>query len=379
MRLLLLFHLILFSSFSFSTEASGLSLEAVFETLEQFVTLEQGGLRLKDGIMEAVSRLDLSNYTVQKIVEAVQKLVKEYLSKKGLSNAGGTIDLSSLGSYGIHILLRQVGKGFTAHLTLPGPLRKFKEIAEKLSGSWVPLADKVQLNITIATSETSEVGHYLTTVTYQSVAELLQIARSGSGEKGNWSMKRGTSGEGTLAVESTLEGGVWKHAFNISDRHNSALEPDAQFTIEWPISGWEDPEQTKKIHTSFTQGTKHRELQASLTGSWSEGFSVDSLLMPFPYDFPLYSWGSALISNDKTGRRWNEPGKTWGMQLMKQDQEHPTHNFTLAIRENGLQVTGEMQSLLVKGLLPAMGYGGWGVDGSNANSWKVDVTMPILP
>ena len=65
MRLVLLFHLILFSSFSFSTEASGLSLEAVFETLEQFVTLEQGGLRLKDGIMEAVSRLDLSNYTVQ--------------------------------------------------------------------------------------------------------------------------------------------------------------------------------------------------------------------------------------------------------------------------------------------------------------------------
>ena len=95
-------------------------------------------MRLKDGIMEAASRVDLSNYTVQKIVEAVQKLVKEYLSKKGLSNAGGTIDLSSLGSYGIHILLRQVGKGFTAHLTLPGPLRKFKEIAEKLSGSWVP-------------------------------------------------------------------------------------------------------------------------------------------------------------------------------------------------------------------------------------------------
>ena len=57
MRLLLLFHLILFSSFFFSKEASGLSLEGVFETLEQFVPLEQGGLRLKDGIMEANQRV----------------------------------------------------------------------------------------------------------------------------------------------------------------------------------------------------------------------------------------------------------------------------------------------------------------------------------
>ena len=88
MRLLLLFHLILFSSFSFSTGASGLSLDGVFQALEQFVTLEEGGLRMKDGIMEAVNQLDLSNFSTQKIVEAAQELVKEYLSKKGLSNAG---------------------------------------------------------------------------------------------------------------------------------------------------------------------------------------------------------------------------------------------------------------------------------------------------
>ena len=147
MRLVLLFHLILFSSFTFSTEASSLSLDRVFQTLEQFVTLEEGGLRLKDGLMEAMSQLDLSHYSAQKIVEAAQKLVNEYLSQKGLSNAGDTIDLSSLGSYGIHILLRQVGRGFTAHLTLPGPLRMFKEIVEKLSGSWVPLADEVTLEL----------------------------------------------------------------------------------------------------------------------------------------------------------------------------------------------------------------------------------------
>merc|ERR1719341_312792 len=128
---------------------------------------------------------------------------------------------------------------------------------------------------------------------------------------GYWSSKTELLQAGTLAVESTLESGVWKHAFNISDRQNSALEPDAQFTIEWPISGWEDPQQVKKIHTSFTQGPKaptprHQqslfnlmpqekteaqagwtwELQASLTGSWSEGFSLDSLLLPFPYDPP---------------------------------------------------------------------------------------------
>jgi len=411
MRLLLFFHLILFSSFSFSTEASGLSLDGVFQALEKFVTLDEGGLRLKDGIIEAVNQLHLSKYSAQKIVEAAQKLVKEYLSKKGLSNAGDTIDLSSLGSFGIHILLRQAGTGFTAHLTLPGPLRNFKEIAEKLTGSWVPLADDVKLNITVTTSETSEDVHFLTTVTYQSLAELLQIARLSSGEKGNWSSRTNKHGEGTLAVKSTLEGGVWKHAFNISDKHNSALEPDTQFTIEWPTFGWEDPEQIKKIHTSVTQGTKHREIKVSLTGSWSQGFSLDSLQLPCSYDSKgrAWRWGSALISNDNTGRRWNEPGKTWSLQLMKPNQwynnrvteirrltggrqvngtrlrwqahPYPTHNFTFVIRENGLEVTGEMQSLLVNRILPeyTTQYRSWRVDGGRPYSLFINVTMPTLP
>ena len=141
-RFVLLFRLLFFSAFTFPSDSSSLSLslEGVFRTLEQFVTLEEGGSRLKDGIMEAANQLDLSHYSAQKIVDAVQKLVNEYLSQKGLGNAGGNIKLSSLGSFGIHILLRQVGKGsHLIHLTLPGPCRKFKEIAKKLSGSWVPL------------------------------------------------------------------------------------------------------------------------------------------------------------------------------------------------------------------------------------------------
>ena len=69
MRFLLLFHLLLFSSFTCPSEASGLSLEGVFQTLEQFVTLEEGGLRLKDGIMEAENQLDLSHNSAQKILE----------------------------------------------------------------------------------------------------------------------------------------------------------------------------------------------------------------------------------------------------------------------------------------------------------------------
>jgi len=412
MRFLLLFHLLLFSSFTCSSEASGLSLEGVFQTLEQFVTLEEGGLRLKDGIMEAANQLDLSHFSAQKIVDAAQKLVKEYLSQKGLGNAGGTIDLSSLGSYGIHILLRQVRNGsHLINLTLPWPCRKFKEIAEKLSGNWVPMADIVDLEITISTSETSEDGHFLTTVTYDGRAGMTQYAKSmDTGERGSGSYRINRFFKGALDVESSLEGGVWKHGVNITFTRalNMGLEPDAQFTIEWPTSGWEDPEQTKNIHTSFTQGGCHRELRASVTGSWSEGFSLDSLLLPISYDPPptpakedfcrrctpgAYRekleewrlemdskiWGSALISSDKSGRRWNEPGKTWSMQLMKKDQAYPTHNFTLAVRENGVQVTGEMQTLLVSKILPAMGYDSWGVDGHFPYSLFINFIMPILP
>merc|ERR1719209_419948 len=90
-------------------------------------------------------------------------------------------------------------------------------------------------------------------------------------------------------------------------------------------------------------------------------------------------WGTALISSDKSGRRWNEPGKTWSMQLMKKDQAYSTHNFTLAVRENGVQVAGEMQSLLVSRILPAMGYDSWGVDGNFPYSLFLNFTMPILP
>ena len=92
----------------------------------------------------------------------------------------------------------------------------FKDVAEKLSGSWVPLVDDVELNITMTTSETSDDGHFLTTVTYQINAVLLQIARKLSGEKGDSSVKNFRSRQGALAVESTLEDGVWMHRFNIS-------------------------------------------------------------------------------------------------------------------------------------------------------------------
>ena len=208
MRFVLLFHLLLFSSFTFPSEASGLSLEGVFRTLEQFVTLEEGGLRLKDGIMEAANQLDLSHNSAQKIVDAAQKLVNEYLSQKGLGNAGGTIKLSSLGSFGIHILLRQVGKGsHLIHLTLPGPCRKFNEIAEKLSGSWVPLEDIVDLNITISTRETSEDGHFLTTVTYQGRAGMTQYARLDNGERGRGSMGTNRWFNGALDVTVWVGGG----------------------------------------------------------------------------------------------------------------------------------------------------------------------------
>ena len=84
-RFVLLFHLLLFSAFTFPSDSSSLSLslEGVFRTLEQFVTLEEGGLRLKDGIMEAANQLDLSHNSAQKIVDAAQKLVEEYLSQSG--------------------------------------------------------------------------------------------------------------------------------------------------------------------------------------------------------------------------------------------------------------------------------------------------------
>ena len=433
MRFMLLFHLILLSPFISSSSSP--FIDGIFQTLEQFVTLEEGGLRLKAGIMEIFNQLDFSHLP-QKIIKDLEKLVKEYIKQKGVINAGGAIDLSSLGSYGIHILLRQIGNGFTAHLTLPGPLQKFKDIAEKLSGSWVPLADEVLLNVTITSSETSEDGNYLTTVSYQLAAELLQIAKLSSGEKGNWSMKSYKTSGGTLAVESRLEGGIWRHGFNISDAHNSAQEADMQFSIGWPVFGWEDPEMVKEIYTSFTQGPKHREIRASFTGSWSGGFSLESLLLPLPYDAPSPSlsrflspwerrmelekwrvamdnkiWGSALISNDKSGKRWNEPGKTWTMQLMKREQvpkpivhQHPgapspspiptlaplrptppplplgpTHNFTVTIQENGFLVTGEMNTLLVSKIIPSLGYDRWRVDGHRPYSLFVNFTMPILP
>ena len=307
MRFLLLFHLILLSPFISSSSSP--FIDGIFQTLEQFVTLEEGGLRLKAGIMEIFNQLDFSHLP-QKIIKDLEKLVKEYIKQKGVINAGGAIDLSSLGSYGIHILLRHIGNGFTAHLTLPGPLQKFKDIAEKLSGSWVPLADEVLLNVTITSSETSEDGNYLTTVSYQLAAELLQIAKLSSGEKGNWSMKSYKTSGGTLAVESRLEGGIWRHGFNISDAHNSAQEADMQFSIGWPVFGWEDPEMVKEIYlykfyarskTSGNQGLLHRILV------WRFFFGVPSTSSPLRRSLP-FSITSLISRGEKNGTRKVESG-----------------------------------------------------------------------
>ena len=62
------------------------------------------------------------------------------------------------------------------------------------------------------------------------------------------------------------------------------------------------------------------------------------------------TWGgfkrSALLSNDRSGKRWNAIGKTWTLQLARPSryvsEPDPTYNYTLTFQPTGFLVSGSL-------------------------------------